>query len=82
MGVTLIQKIRSCGNNCPPCCQKSKTLMKDKQNLCLSHCPKCDYKKRTFRSFKIHLRSEYKRFLISLKFMKLYQKRKQAFCPL
>ena len=58
MGVTLKQKKRSCGNNCPPLTKK------------------------TIRSFKIYFRSEYKRFLIQLKFMKLNQKRKQAFCPL
>ena len=62
MGVTFNQKIRSCGNNCPPI------------NFGLIS--------KARRSFKIHLRSEYKRFLIPLKFMKLNQKRKQAFCPL
>ena len=62
MGVTLSQKIRSCGNNCPP--------------ITLGLIGKAR------RSFKIHLRSEYKRFIISLTFIKLNQKRKQAFCPL
>lgn len=62
MGVTFNQKIRSCGNNCPPIIFGLISKVR--------------------RSFKIYLRDEYKRFLIPLKFMKLYQKRKQAFCPL
>jgi len=62
MGVTLKQKKRSCGNNCPP----NRLGLVGKAR----------------RSFKIYFRGEYKRFLISLKFMKLNQKRKQEFCPL
>ena len=62
MGITLKQKKRSCGNNCPPI--NFGLISKNR------------------RSFKIYFRSEYKRFLIPLKFMKLNQKRKQEFCPL
>ena len=58
--------------------------LKQKIKSCENNCPpnRLGLVGKARRSFKIYFRSEWKRFLLPLKFMKLYQKRKQAFCPL
>lgn len=63
------------GMNCPP-------AQIFKQVIVSAYPKKPSYKKFTARPFKLKFREEYKRHLLSLKFVKLTSMQEQAFCPL